>query len=127
VDNEKERQASAGTFWSLTEQEALHCRAGRFKEAVALFEQSRRAHSKPARAVLNWLWPAVAHQRLGKSDETRRWLGMATAWFDQYGEGMLERAEDKLGLHLHNWLEAHVPRRGSPPAAAIGGRSTVKS
>jgi tetratricopeptide (TPR) repeat protein len=108
---EKELQASAGQFWSLTEQGALHYRAGRFPQAVSLFEQSLRADPKAGKAVLNWLWLALAHQRLGKAEEARRWLDKATAWLDQYRDGMPDRAEDELGLHLHNWLEAHVLRR----------------
>jgi tetratricopeptide (TPR) repeat protein len=100
-----------GQFWSLTEQGALHYRAGRFPQAIALVEQSLRAHPKPGRAVLNWLWLALAHERLGKSEEARRWLDKSTAWLDQYRDGMPGGAEAKLGLHLHNWLEAHVLRR----------------
>jgi tetratricopeptide (TPR) repeat protein len=108
---EKERQSAGGAFWSLTVQGALHYRAGRFSEAVALFEQSRRADPAPGKAVLNWLWLALAQQRLGKSEEARRWLDRATAWLDQYRDGMPDRAEAELGIHLHNWLEAHVLRR----------------
>jgi tetratricopeptide (TPR) repeat protein len=107
---EKELQSSAKEFWSLTEQGALAYRAGRFKQAVPLFEQSLRADPKSGRAVLNWLWLALANQRLGKSAEARRWLGKAQAWLDQYRDGMPGRA-DELGLDLHNWLEAHVLRR----------------
>jgi eukaryotic-like serine/threonine-protein kinase len=107
---EAELKAAAGQFWSLTEQGALHYRAGRFQQAVALFEQSLRADPKPGRAVLNWLWLALANQHLGKPEEARRWLDKATAWLDQYRDGMPDRAEG-LGLDLHNWLEAHVLRR----------------
>ena len=85
--------------------------AGRYQQAVPLFEQSLQADAKPGCAVLNWLWLALAHQRLGKAEEARRWLGKAQAWLDQHGGGMPNRAEEKLGLHLHNWLEAHVLRR----------------
>jgi tetratricopeptide (TPR) repeat protein len=108
---EMELKASAGQFWSLTEQGALHYRAGRFVEAVPLFEQSLRADPRPGRAVLNWLWLALANQRLGKTEEACRWLGKAQAWLDQFGDGVPSRAEEDLGLHLHNWLEAHVLRR----------------
>jgi tetratricopeptide (TPR) repeat protein len=108
---EKELQGSAKQFWSLTEQGALAYRAGRFQEAVPLFEQSLKADPMPGRAVLNWLWLALANQRLGKAGEARRWLGKATAWLDQYRDGMPARAEAEVGLHLHNWLEAHVLRR----------------
>ena len=36
-------------FWSLTEQAALHYRAGRFQEAVPLLEQSLRTDPKLSR------------------------------------------------------------------------------
>ena len=70
-----------------------------------------KADATPGRAVLNWLWLALANQRLGKAGEGRRWLGKAQAWLDQYGDGMPARADATVGLHLHNWLEAHVLRR----------------
>ena len=60
---------------------------------------------------MNWLWLALAHQRLGKAEEARRWLGKTRAWLDQYRDGMPARAEEELGLHYHNWLEAHVLHR----------------
>jgi tetratricopeptide (TPR) repeat protein len=107
---EEELTSSAGEFWSLTEQGALHYRAGRFAQAVPLFEQSLQAEAKPGRAVLNWLWLALAQRRLDKPEEARRWLDQASGWLDQYGDGMPNRAEE-LGLHMHNWLEAHVLRR----------------
>jgi tetratricopeptide (TPR) repeat protein len=108
---EKELQGFAKQFWSLTEQGALAYRVGRFQEAVPLFEQSLKADPMPGRAVLNWLWLALANQRLGQAQEARRWLDKATAWLDQHRDGMPARAEEELGLHLHNWLEAHVLRR----------------
>jgi tetratricopeptide (TPR) repeat protein len=108
---ETELRTNAQQFWSLTEQGALAYRAGRFQESAGLFEQSLRADPKSGRAVLNWLWLALANQRLGKADEARRWLVKAQAWLDQYGGGMPARADEELGLHLHNWLEAHVLRR----------------
>ena len=107
----KELQDSAQAFWSLTERGALHYRDGQFQQAVALFEQSLRADPKPGRAVLNWLWLALAQQSLGKPQEARRWLDKATAWLDQYRDGMPGGTDEELGLHLHNWLEAHVLRR----------------
>jgi tetratricopeptide (TPR) repeat protein len=108
---EKELEDSGQEFWSLTEQGALAYRAGRFQQAVPLFEQSLQADLKSGRAVLNRLWLALANHRLGKADEARRWLNKAQAWLDQYRDGMPARADEELGLHLHNWLEAHVLRR----------------
>src|SRR5258705_7008327 len=107
----RELQASAKQFWSLTEQGALAYRAGRFEESVPLFEQSLKADSQPGIAVVNWLWLALANERVGKTDEARRSLNKAQAWLDQYRDGMPPRAEQNLGLHLHNWLEANVLRK----------------
>jgi serine/threonine-protein kinase len=108
---DKELKDHARDFWSLTEEGALAYRSGRYQKAVPFFEQSLEADSKPGRAVLNWLWLALANQRLGKSDDARRWLVKAQAWLDQYDGGMSVFAEEKLGVHFHNWLEAHVLRR----------------
>jgi tetratricopeptide (TPR) repeat protein len=119
---EKELQGAGKQFWSLTEQGALAYRDGRFQEAVLLFEQSLRADAKPGRAVVNWLWLALANHRLGKQEEARRWLGKAQAWLDQYRDGMPARAEQELGLHLHNWLEAHVLRREAEALIQPAGR-----
>jgi tetratricopeptide (TPR) repeat protein len=105
---EKELKDHARDFWSLTEEGALAYRAGRYQNAVPFFEQSLEADSKPGRAVLNWLWLALANQRLGKSEEARRWLGKAQSWLDQYRDGISARAEEKFGVHFHNWLEGHV-------------------
>jgi serine/threonine-protein kinase len=106
-----ELQANATQFWSLTEQGALAYRAGRFDEAASFFEQSLKADSQPGRAVVNWLWLALADQRLGKTDEARRWLAKAQTWLDQFRDGMPANAEAAYGLHLHNWLEANTLRR----------------
>ena len=76
-----------------------------------MFEKSLQANTKPGAAVVNWLWLALANQRLGKTDDARRWYEKAQTWLDQYKDGMPARAEEELGLHLHNWLEAHVLRR----------------
>jgi tetratricopeptide (TPR) repeat protein len=107
---EKELQTYATQFWSLTEQGALHYRAARFSQAVALFEKSLLANHKAGKVVLNWLWLALANQRLKRPDEARRWLVKATDFLDRYPDGIPDRAEEELGLDLHNWLEAHVLR-----------------
>jgi tetratricopeptide (TPR) repeat protein len=106
-----ELQISAREYWSLTEQGALAYRAGRFRQAVLFFEQSLQADPKSGRAVLNWLWLALANERLGRAEEARRWLDKAQVWLDQCGDGMPGRAEDESGLHFHNWLEAQLLRR----------------
>jgi len=99
-----------GEFWALTEQAALHFRRGQTKDALECAERSLVADGRTGRAVLNWLWLALTYQKLGNTNEARRWLVKATNWLDQQGGRMpLETAV--TGLHLHNWLDAHVLRQ----------------
>jgi hypothetical protein len=105
-----ELRGAETTFWSRTEQGALQVRVGHFSSAVLLLEYSLRADGRPGRAMLNWLWLALAYQKLGKAEEARRWLNKATGWLDQQ-EGRMPVDTPILGLHRHNWLEAHVLRQ----------------
>jgi tetratricopeptide (TPR) repeat protein len=107
---ERDDERGAAPSWALTEQAALHFRAGLSGDAVPLLERSLAADGRPGRAVLSWLWLALAHQKMGKRDEARRWLGKAANWLDQQG-GRMPRESPTTGAHLHNWLEAHVLRR----------------
>jgi hypothetical protein len=77
---------------------------------VGLFERSLRADVRPGRAVLNWLWLALARQKMGDRKEARRWLLKASKWLDGLG-GQYPANSSVLKLHLHNWLEAQVLRR----------------
>src|SRR5262249_33637580 len=104
-----ELQGHEADFWSLAERGALHLRTSRPRDAVPLLERSLVADGRPGRAVLNWLWLALAHERLGKPAEARRWLAKATNWLDQQS-GQMPLDSPALGLHRHNWLEAHVLR-----------------
>jgi serine/threonine-protein kinase len=106
--NELTRNPTA--FWSLTEQGALEVRAGRFQDAVLPLDRSLAADGRPGRAVVNWLWLAVAHHRRGNAAEARLWLDRAARWLDQQGDRMPRETRD-LGLHRHGWLEAHALRR----------------
>jgi serine/threonine-protein kinase len=108
---EQELNASPLAFWSLTQQAALHYRAGQFDRALPLLEQSLEADKKPGRAVLNWLWLALTCQKLGQKAQARSWLEKAAQCLDQYRQGLPARAEQELGFHLHNWLEAYVLRQ----------------
>ena len=108
---EKELQGNPNAFWSMTEQGALAYRAGRFDDAIPHLELSLNWNPKPGAAVLNWLWLALADQRLGRTDEARRWLEKSQKWLDQFRDGLPANSEIEYGLHLHNWLEANVLRR----------------
>jgi hypothetical protein len=93
-------------------------RAGAVKEAEPLVQQSLGVDGRPGVAVAGWLWLALASQCLGKTEEARRWLDQAAKWLDQthpdlyaHEGGGRAMPKEKVGLHLHNWLEAHVLRR----------------
>jgi hypothetical protein len=98
------------SFWGLTQRGALHLRGNRVKAAIELFEKSLAAETKPGAAVLNWLWLALAHQKLDNADEAQFWLNKACAWLDGVGKELPANA-GSYALHRHNWLEAHVLRR----------------
>jgi hypothetical protein len=114
AQNELARSPTA--FWSLTEQAALQLRGTQLQnvvvlqDAVLLLGRSLAADGRPGRAVLNWLWLALAHHQRGNTAEARLWLGKATQWLDQQGGRMPLDTRD-LGLHRHAWLEAHVLRK----------------
>jgi hypothetical protein len=95
---------------SLTEQGALEFRTARIQHAFWPLEVSLRIDGRPGPAVLNWLWLALYYQKLGKAEEARRWLGKAAAWLDQQ-EGRMPVYTMFLGLHRHDWLEAHALRQ----------------
>jgi serine/threonine-protein kinase len=118
--SDEELRSSPGAFWSLTEAGALCYRQGRVKDAVPLLVRSLEAETRPGGAVLNWLWLALAHEKLGATDKARSYLDRAGGWLDSLG-GAFPANAAALGLHRHNWLEAHVLREEarrllSPPA-----------
>jgi hypothetical protein len=77
---------------------------------ISLFERSLMVDGRPGRAVLNWLWLALAYQQAGRADEGWRCLAKATEWLDQQGRRM-PRETDFVRLDRHGWLEAHVLRQ----------------
>lgn len=105
-----ELRAADAEPWSLTEQGALCYRSGQFRDAVPLFERSIAADDRPGAAVLNWLWLAMAHEKLGHPEEAKRWFTKATSWLDQLGPEIPPNSR-ALSFHLHNWLEAQILRR----------------
>jgi hypothetical protein len=106
----KELEGNEGTFWALTELGAMHFRCDQPKDVVKFLDRSLAADGRPGRAVVNWLWLALAHQKLGSPNESQRWLDKATNWLDQQS-GRMPVETSEMGLHRHNWLEAHVLRQ----------------
>ena len=106
-----ELKINGAAYWSLTESGGLSVRTNSAKDALVSLQKSLDAEKKPGAAVLNWLWLALAHQKLENPDEARAWLKKASAWLDGVGNNLPASSEQLLGLHRHNWLEAQVLRR----------------
>jgi tetratricopeptide (TPR) repeat protein len=105
--SEAELQENEGAFWSLTERGALKYREQRYDDALLLFQRGLEAEPQPGCAVVDWLWLALAYDRLGNSVNARSWLNKATEWLDGLGDHL---PANSFKLDLHNWLEAHVLR-----------------
>jgi tetratricopeptide (TPR) repeat protein len=57
-------------------------RAGRFEEALKQLEEGVKLHGKGG-SVEDWLWLALAHQKLGHAEQASELLTKATAFLDQ--------------------------------------------
>jgi serine/threonine protein kinase/tetratricopeptide (TPR) repeat protein len=70
-------------------------RAGRFEEAVKRLGEADTAYKRDARfrqpVAYSWIFLAMAHHRLGQTEEARKWLDKAVQWMDQAG---LEKGQD---------------------------------
>jgi WD40 repeat protein/tetratricopeptide (TPR) repeat protein len=81
----------------------LHYRAGRFDQAIQDCKALLQAGGVPVpQAASYWLVLAMAHQRLGQTEEAWQWLDRAVQWRDSPG------AVPLLPLSLVDWLEFQV-------------------
>jgi WD40 repeat protein/tetratricopeptide (TPR) repeat protein/predicted Ser/Thr protein kinase len=103
---EKEFVLNRGAFWALTESAALSYRAGDYAKAIDFVQQSQKANPNWGGQVVNWLWLAMAHYRLGQKEEARKELAKSEEWFGKHGKQFPGPAIKSL--HYHDWLEAHV-------------------
>jgi Flp pilus assembly protein TadD len=76
-----EQAVAAGHFTGLSTLGAALYRAGRFGEAVEKLNQSVETQGRMG--PLDWLFLAMAHHRLGNTDEARHWLDRARQRLDQ--------------------------------------------
>src|SRR5262249_21230050 len=86
--------------WALTENAAWFFREGQPGFAVGSAESGLVADGRPGQAVLNWLWLALAYQKLGNPKEARRWLEKAACWLDQQGGRMPLNTTPYMGMNL---------------------------
>jgi WD40 repeat protein/tetratricopeptide (TPR) repeat protein/tRNA A-37 threonylcarbamoyl transferase component Bud32 len=55
----------------------LYYRMGKYEQALEQLTEALRSHAKDGGKIEDWLFLAMIHQRLGHSEEAKKWLGKA--------------------------------------------------
>jgi Flp pilus assembly protein TadD len=103
---EKAVNSSPKSSTYLTTLGAAHYRAGQYDRAIQRLNEAVQAQGQGGTAW-DWLFLAMAHQRLGHADEAKQWLGKAVAW--------IEKADREKTLSPNNRLELQWLRREAEP------------
>jgi tetratricopeptide (TPR) repeat protein len=97
----------------LTTLGAAHYRAGQYDRAIQRLDDAMQAQGQGG-TVTDWLFLALAHQRLGHPVEAKQWLDKAVVW--------IEKADREKTLSPSQRLELQWLRREAE--ALIGGKTT---
>jgi Flp pilus assembly protein TadD len=81
---------------------AAHYRAGQYDRAIQRLNEAVQVRGQGGTAT-DWLFLALAHQKLGHADEARQWLEKAVAW--------IEKADQEKTLSPRHRLELQWLRR----------------
>jgi WD40 repeat protein/Flp pilus assembly protein TadD len=85
-------------------------RAGRFTEAVSTLEKRIQLQGLDGTAW-DWLFLAMAYQKLGHGEEARKWLDKACQWTDQALKDDLKQAAPDISFDWDSRLELQLIRR----------------
>jgi eukaryotic-like serine/threonine-protein kinase len=91
--------------WFLHVLGAAHYRAGQYDQALRRCRESLEAAPSWHGHMQNWLVLAMAHQRLGQTEEARQWLEKAVQWWETIAQGTPKTAVVAPSLHPSDWLE----------------------
>jgi serine/threonine-protein kinase len=102
-----------GRYAALTLRSAQDVRVGNYGPAVTRLRRGLMLYPQTAweGSVLVRLWLVLALHGQGKSDEAGKELARARRQLERWGKLMPTRSDATVGLHLHDWIEAHVLRR----------------
>jgi WD40 repeat protein/serine/threonine protein kinase/Tfp pilus assembly protein PilF len=92
-------------------------RAGRYRDAVERLTQSMKVRDD-GNFVWEWLWLAMAEQRLGHGEEARKWLKQAGDWID---EATREAARPGAGDRLPWYQRLEMQMLRHEAEALLGG------
>jgi WD40 repeat protein/tetratricopeptide (TPR) repeat protein/tRNA A-37 threonylcarbamoyl transferase component Bud32 len=88
---EKLCAANKGNYVYLNTVNAVLYRAGRYEQAIQYCEEAIKAHGGGG-LPFDWLILAMAHHRLGHTQEARQWLAKTTAWMSEFEHGKTQNA-----------------------------------
>jgi serine/threonine protein kinase len=110
---QEELDINGTAYWWDSLHGAQRYRAGRYDEALPLFQKSRDdSGQRPDGIVAIQLWMALTYHQMNQPEEARHSFEQAETWLSGFPDGYPPEAErTDLGLHLHNWLEIHVLRQ----------------
>jgi tetratricopeptide (TPR) repeat protein len=92
-------------------------RAGRLDEAIGRFEESLAVQRDWPCSEMNAYGLALAHHRLGHTEEARRWLERAESWLDRLDRTYTVEAprdlsgQPEVSVPFEHWVYAQVLRR----------------
>jgi len=112
---EMAQREEAKESWRVVHVALARHRAGQPEQAVQAIKQ-RGAEDWP----VSWPVLALAHHRLGKKDEARRWLERAEAWLEETLDEALVRPGVKLPLPWMDWAEFLIVRHEARQALGAG-------
>jgi WD40 repeat protein/serine/threonine protein kinase/tetratricopeptide (TPR) repeat protein len=140
---EKAFSKSAMDHWEVNRFGAALYRAGRFEEAVERLTEATKLSSHPHRTnmLCTWFFLAMAHHRLGHTDEARRWLDKGLQGTEEALKSSAEplgKSESPDGVIPPNWnrrLTLQLLRReaeqliqgtGTKPSAGSAGNGAIQ-
>jgi superkiller protein 3 len=96
-------------YW-LTRVGGAYYRAGRFEEAIQTSEAACQVHGSAGNAY-DWLFLALAHHRLGRAAEARRWLDKAGPWIERASRGKIADSRTPTPLAWNDRVALEALRR----------------
>jgi WD40 repeat protein/Flp pilus assembly protein TadD len=110
VDLSEKALAANPKDWNyLTTQGAVLYRAGRFDAAIERLGIAIKTYGERG-TIWDWLFLAMAHSRLGHTDEARQWLAKSVQWLEQPDDVKTADYPDLFPLTWTRRLEIQILR-----------------
>jgi tetratricopeptide (TPR) repeat protein len=91
------------SYRALNQQGAVLYRVGQYQEALKRLTEAQAAYrpddQKVTALAYNWLFLAMAYQRLGQVEEAQKWHDKASQWIDQE----MQKSKEPAAANLLSW------------------------